>query len=54
MHLLYYLGLFRLLPVQEFRYEVGFGYLAEMFISIMPMFMLQVMNNMDTIEGQLT
>jgi hypothetical protein len=48
MHLLYYLGLFRLLPIKEFSYEIGFGYTAEFITSLLPMFLMQVMNNADS------
>lgn len=53
LHLVYYLGLFRMLPILEFQYEVGLGYLVEMMTSVVPMLLLQVMNNLST-EGELT
>ena len=53
MHLIYYLGLFRVLPLKDFQCEVAVGYCLDLVISILPMFLLQVMNNYDT-ENSLT
>jgi hypothetical protein len=49
-HLIYFIGLFRTLPVQDFTWEVGMGYSADLLVNILPMFLMQVMNNGDTMD----
>lgn len=39
-HLLYFIGLFRIMPLLEFQYEVGIGYVADILINILPMFLI--------------
>jgi len=38
LHLLFYTGLFRMMPALDFEYELGFGYSTEVLVSIFPMF----------------
>lgn len=44
----YYIGFYRMLPIQEFQFEVGLGYAFDLIVSVFPMFMIQVVNNGDS------
>jgi len=49
IHVLFFTGFYRILPVKDFMYILSFGYAAEWVLGFLPMFMLQVFNNSETL-----
>lgn len=47
-YLMFYIGLFRILPVRYFPWQIGIGYVFEFVFCMIPMLMCQVLNNQDT------
>jgi hypothetical protein len=47
-YLMFYLGIFRLMPVKYFSWELGIGYIFDFVICLIPMLMCQLFNNHDT------